>query len=190
MIIEIIQNPHYIIDFNSYEGLRNISITGIVFVLILILGKNLSKSKNLLIIKIISLIALCQTGYDNINDIINNNWKLEEDLPLHLCSFSNLIVISMLFFKPNKKVFEFLFYCGFLGGLVSILTPQLNYYDGGWFMYISYYVSHSIIMLVPLYMFYNLEYKLSKYSWLKTFGILNILMIFILPLNFFDWKGL
>ena len=103
MIIEIIQNPHYIIDFNSYEGLRNISITGIVFVLILILGKNLSKSKNLLIIKIISLIALCQTGYDNINDIINNNWKLEEDLPLHLCSFSNLIVISMLFFKPPKK---------------------------------------------------------------------------------------
>ena len=28
MIIEIIQNPHYIIDFNSYEGLRNISVTG------------------------------------------------------------------------------------------------------------------------------------------------------------------
>ena len=56
MIIEIIQNPHYIIDFNSYEGLRNISVTGIVFVLILILGKNLNKSKNLLIIKIISLI--------------------------------------------------------------------------------------------------------------------------------------
>ena len=84
MIIEIIQNPHYIIDFNSYEGLRNISITGIVFVLILILGKNLSKSKNLLIIKIISLIALCQTGYDNINDIINNNWKLRK-IYLFIC---------------------------------------------------------------------------------------------------------
>ncbi len=44
-------------------------------------------------------------------------------------------------------------------------------------------------MLVPLYMFYNLDYKLSKYSWLKTFGILNILMIFILPLNFLIGKG-
>jgi hypothetical integral membrane protein (TIGR02206 family) len=120
---------------------------------------------------------------------MNNNWNLEEDLPLHLCSFSNLIVISMLFIKPNKKVFEFLFYCGFLGGFVSILTPQLNYYDGGWFMYLSYYVSHSIIMLVPLYMFYNLDYKLSKYSWLRTFGILNILMVIILPLNFIIGKG-
>jgi len=31
MIIEVIQNPHYIIDFNSYEGLRNIAITALLF---------------------------------------------------------------------------------------------------------------------------------------------------------------
>ena len=189
MIIDTLQNPHYIIDFDSFEGLRNISITAFFFLLILILGRNLNKSKNILFLKLISLIAFSQTGYDHIIDITNNNWNLEEDLPLHLCSFSNLIVISMLFFKLNKKVFEFLFYCGFLGGFISILTPQLNYYDGGWFMYISYYVSHSIIMLVPLYLFYNLDYKLSKYSWLKTFVILNILMVIILPLNFVIGKG-
>jgi len=47
MIIEALQNPHYIIDFNSYEGLRNISITAFLFVSILILGRNLNKSKNI-----------------------------------------------------------------------------------------------------------------------------------------------
>ena len=31
--------------------------------------------------------------------------------------------------------------------------------------------------------------KLSKYSWLRTFGILNILMVIILPLNFIIGKG-
>ena len=189
MIIELIQNPHYIIDFNSYEGLRNILITTLLFFIILILGRNLDKSKNLLILKIICSIAIISTGYDHIIDAINGNWRIEEDLPLHLCSFSNLIVCSMLFIKINKKVFEFLFYCGFLGGLIAVLTPQLNYYDGGWFMYISYYVSHGTIMLVPLYMFYNLDYKLSKYSWLRTFAILNILMIIILPLNFLIGSG-
>ena len=56
-------------------------------------------------------------------------------------------------------------------------------------MYLSYYSSHGIIMLVPLFMFYNLDYKLSKYSWLRTFGILNVLMIFILPLNFLIGNG-
>ena len=104
MIIEALQNPHYIIDFNSYEGLRNISITAFLFVSILILGRNLNKSKNIFFLKLISLIALSQTGYDHIIDIMNDNWNLEEDLPLHLCSFSNLIVISILFIKPNKKV--------------------------------------------------------------------------------------
>ena len=77
MIIEIIQNPHYIIDFNSYEGLRNISITGIVFVLILILGKNLNKSKNLFLIKIISLIALSQTGLTTLMTLLTTigHWR-------------------------------------------------------------------------------------------------------------------
>ena len=108
MIIEALQNPHYIIDFNSYEGLRNILITAFLFISILILGRNLNKSKNIFFLKLISLIALSQTGYDHIIDIMNNNWNLEEDLPLHLCSFSNLIVISMLFIKPNKKVLKLL----------------------------------------------------------------------------------
>ena len=189
MILDLIQNPHYVIDIDSYEGIRNITITIFLFISILILGRNLNKSKNLLLLKIICIIAFISTGYDHIIDVLNGNWRIEEDLPLHLCSLSNLIVILILFSPINKKIFEFLFYCGFLGGLISILTPQLNYYDGGWFMYLSYYSSHGIIMLVPLFMFYNLDYKLSKYSWLRTFGILNILMIFILPLNFIIGKG-
>ncbi|MDC1456981.1 TIGR02206 family membrane protein [Flavobacteriaceae bacterium] len=189
MILDLIQNPHYVIDINSYEGIRNIVVTILVFVSILVLGRNLSKSKNLLILKIICAIAIISTGYDHIIDAIHGNWRVEEDLPLHLCSLSNLIVCIILFTPINKKIFEFLFYCGFLGGLVSILTPQLNYYDGGWFMYLSYYSSHGIIMLVPLFMYYNLNYKLTKYSWLRTFGILNIFMIFILPLNFLIGSG-
>ena len=45
MIAELLQNPHYIIDFNSYEGLRNIAITTLLFVFILILGRNLNNQK-------------------------------------------------------------------------------------------------------------------------------------------------
>jgi hypothetical integral membrane protein (TIGR02206 family) len=189
MILDLIQNSHYIIDINSYEGIRNILVTVLVFVSILIFGRNLNKSKNLLLLKTICTIAIISTGYDHITDALNGNWRVAEDLPLHLCSFSNLIVCAILFVPLNNKVFEFLFYCGFLGGLISILTPQLNYYDGGWFMYLSYYSSHGIIMLVPLFMYFNLDYKLSKYSWLRTFGILNILMIVILPLNFIIGSG-
>ena len=126
MILDLIQNPHYVIDINTFEGLRNIVLTIIVFISILILGRNLSHTKNLIVLKVICLIAIISTGYDHVIDIINGNWRIEEDLPLHLCSLSNLIVCVLLFTSINKKTFEFLFYCGFLGGLISILTPQLN----------------------------------------------------------------
>ena len=189
MILDIIQNPHYVIDFDTYEGIRNIIVTTLVFVSILIFGRNLNKKSKLNLAKAICILAIFLTLYSHLIDLINGNWWLHEDLPLHLCSISNLILCVILFIPKNNKLFEFLFYCGFLGGLISILTPQLNYYDGGWFMYLSYYSSHGIIMLVPLFMYYNLNYKLTKYSWLRTFGILNIFMIFILPLNFLIGSG-
>jgi len=183
------QYPHYIIDLQSFEGIRNLTITSLTIISILFLGRYLDRSKKLSLAKAICVLAIILTSYSHLNNIINGNWKLHEDLPLHLCSISNLIVCVILFIPKNKKLFEFLFYCGFLGGLMAVLTPQLNYYDGGLFMYFEYYIDHGTIILVPLFMFYHLEMKLSKFSWLKTFLILNILMIIIMPLNFLIGSG-
>jgi uncharacterized membrane protein YwaF len=61
----------------------------------------------------------------------------------------------------------------------------MNGYDGSYFAYLEYYVRHVLILLLPLYMFKNLNIKPSKYSSLKSFFILNILMIVVMPLNFY-----
>jgi len=177
------QSNHYIIDPQSFEGLRNLIITSLIILLILLLSKYLNKKTKLTLAKSICILTIALTLYGHLIDVINDNWRLHEDLPFHLCSISNLITCIILFIPKNNRLFEFLFYCGFLGGLMAILTPQINYYDGGIFMYFEYYISHGIIMLIPLYMFYHLEMKLSKYSWLKTFLILNIIMIIVMPLN-------
>ncbi len=177
------QSNHYIIDPQSFEGLRNLIITSLIILLILLLSKYLNKKTKLTLAKSICILTIALTLYGHLIDVINDNWRLHEDLPFHLCSISNLITCIILFIPKNNRLFEFLFYCGFLGGLMAILTPQINYYDGGIFMYFEYYISHGIIILIPLYMFYHLEMKLSKYSWLKTFLILNIIMIIVMPLN-------
>ena len=177
------QYSHYIIDPQSFEGLRNLIISSLIILLILFLSKYLNKNTKLTLAKAICILTIILTLYGHLIDVINDNWRLHEDLPFHLCSISNLITCIILFIPKNNRLFEFLFYCGFLGGLMAILTPQINYYDGGIFMYFEYYISHGIIILIPLYMFYHLEMKLSKYSWLKTFLILNIVMIIVMPLN-------
>ena len=176
--------PPYVIDLISIEGLRNFSITFILILFFLWSARFIELKNKIIFAKTISIITLIITVSNHIIDINNGNWDVYENLPLHLCSISNLIVCFILFIPKNQKLFEFLFYCGFWGGLMAILTAQINDYDGSLFKYIQYYTSHGTIIFMPLYMFYHLNYKLSKLSWLKLLLILNICMAIIIPINF------
>ena len=176
--------PPYVIDLISIEGLRNFSITFILILFFLWSVRFIELKNKIIFAKTISIITLIITVSNHIIDINNGNWDIYENLPLHLCSISNLIVCFILFIPKNQKLFEFLFYCGFWGGLMAILTAQINDYDGSLFKYIQYYTSHGTIIFMPLYMFYHLNYKLSKLSWLKLLLILNICMAIIIPINF------
>jgi len=176
--------PPYVIDLISVEGLRNFSITFILILFFLWSARFIELKNKIIFAKTISIITLIITVSNHIIDINNGNWDIYENLPLHLCSISNLIVCFILFIPKNQKLFEFLFYCGFWGGLMAILTAQINDYDGSLFKYVQYYTSHGTIIFMPLYMFYHLNYKLSKLSWLKLLLILNICMAIIIPINF------
>jgi hypothetical integral membrane protein (TIGR02206 family) len=168
----------------SYEGLRNFSITFILILFFLWSGRYIEEKNKIIFAKAISVLTLTITVSNHIIDVNNGNWDIYENLPLHLCSISNLIACFVFFIPKNQKLFEFLFYCGFWGGLMAILTAQINDYDGSLFKYIQYYTSHGTIIFMPLYMFYHLNYKLSKFSWLKLLLILNIFMAIIIPINF------
>jgi len=183
-LFTLIQYPPYIIDLLSKEGIRNFSITFLLILFFLWIGRFIKIEKKLVFAKTISIITIIITSTNHIIDINNGNWDIYENLPLHLCSISNLIVCFILFLPKNQKLFEFLFYCGLWGGLMAILTAQINDYNGSLFKYIEYYSNHGTIIFMPLFMFYHLEYKLSKFSWLRLLIILNICMAIIIPINF------
>ena len=91
-----------------------------------------------------------------------------------------------LFFlqKKNKVLFEFLFYAGIIGGIQAFLTPQINNFDGSFFEYFSYHFSHGGIIFLPIFMYLYLNYELAKFSWLKVVLYLNMVLAFVMPLNF------
>ena len=91
--------------------------------------------------------------------------------------------ISILFAVFNR-LFEFLFYAGILGAIQALLTPQINNFDGSNYEYLEYYISHTGILILPIYMFKNLHYALTKFSWLKVVVYLNILLLIVMPLNY------
>ena len=169
----------------SDEWILNNCIVLIVVILVLGMGRFLSHQQNVKVTYIIGGILFFSSVVTPLRTLFNGNWNMVTDLPFHLCGISGLICSFLPFLKRKQALFDFVFYTGVIGGIMSVLTPQMNGYDGSDFAYLEYYVRHVLIFLLPLYMFQNLNFKLSKYSVFTSFIILNVLLMIIMPLNFY-----
>ena len=174
----------YIIEFLSDEWIRNSLWTLLIMVAYLFIGKRISKKYQQHMGMLIALLLICTTITGHSRNIINGYCNISDNLPLHLCSVSNLIACFILFIPKKNRLFEFLFYAGIIGAIQAFFTPQINNLDGSNYEYLEYYLSHGGIMLLPIFMFKNLGYKLTKYSWIKVVLYLNILLAIVMPLNF------
>ena len=176
---------NYIIEFMSDEWIRNTLISICLILLILFLSNNFfNKDQKLKIVKILSLFMIIMTITDHSRNIMNGLWNVSDNLPLHMCGLTNLIACSVIFTKLNKRVFEFFYFAGIIGGIQAFLTPQINNFDGSTFEYISYHTSHAGIILIPIFLLTNLNYSITKLSWFRVWVYLNIIIAFIIPLNF------
>ena len=176
---------NYIIEFMSDEWIRNTIISVCLILIILFLSNNFfNKDQKLKIVKILSLFMIIMTITDHSRNIMNGLWNVSDNLPLHMCGLTNLIACSVIFTKLNKRVFEFFYFAGIIGGIQAFLTPQINNFDGSTFEYISYHTSHAGIILIPIFLLTNLNYSITKFSWFRVWVYLNIIIAFIIPFNF------
>jgi hypothetical integral membrane protein (TIGR02206 family) len=174
----------YIIDVLTDEWIRNVTVTISSIIIFLWIAKFFNDSSVKLIARLLSLFLLIITLITIIESVVNKKWDIQSHLPLQLCGISQYLACFIAFVPRKKLIFEFLFYCGISGGLVSILTPQITHYDGSMYAYIEYFVSHSLIVLIPIYLLLYSINRLSRFSWLKVFLLLNVLMALIMPLNY------
>ncbi len=177
--------PNYIIKFMSDEWIVNNCAVLVVVIFILGLGRFLSRQQNVNVTYLMGGIMFFTSVVTPLRTVFNGHWNMITDLPFHLCGISGLICSFLPFLKRKQALFDFVFYSGVIGGIMSVLTPQMNGFDGSDFAYLEYYVRHVVIFLLPLYMLQNLNIRPSKYSVLTSFVILNVLLLFIMPLNFY-----
>ena len=163
--------------------MRNMTLTIFFMICYLFIGFKIKDKHKGIFMKVSSSLVLIMTLSNHILLISLDSWSLKSNLPIHLCSVSALICCFIGFTKKNQLLFEFLFYAGIIGGMLSILTPQIILYNEYYFFYIMFYFKHAAIIAVPLFMRYGLNMKLTEFSWLKTFGLVNLLLLFVLPIN-------
>ena len=167
------------------EWVRNNLIALISMLSILALGRFLNKKQNTYVLYVMGLILVFSSIYSPLRSYLIGDWNTATDLPLHLCGISGLICAILPFLKRKQVLFDFVFYTGIIGGIMSMLTPQMNSYDGSQFAYLEYYVRHSIILVMPIYLLQNYGMELTKKSMIRTFIALNVLLAIIMPFNFY-----
>ena len=176
---------NYAIPFMSKDWIVANTLSLIYLIIIMGIGKILSKKNRIIFIKyFVYLFITSYTIYHYLH-VVGGTWSIDKRLPFHLCGFSSVITCFILFVKKKQLWFDFLFYAGILGGLNALLTPLIDNYTGTNFFYVEYFYSHTSIIILPLYMYYYMDMDLSKLSWLKSFIALNILLVFLMPLDFY-----
>ena len=176
--------PIYVVEFMSQEWITW-SLFSLLFISTpLILARFLNKSQKRMISYIMGGLLIIDFFTENFGYIAAGTWDIQYNLPIQLCGISSLICCVLPFIKKKKKLFEFVYYTGIIGGVMAILTPQMNYFDGTIRYYLNFYVSHSLIIALPIFMFLHLDMRLPRLSWFKLWINLNILMAIIMPINF------
>ena len=175
----------YTIEFMSTNWIITVACVIALIFMVLYVGHKLPASKKETYAKFLAALMI---GFFIINHsflFILGKWEISKELPVHLCSISGLICCFIMFIPKNKRqfLFEFLFYCGIIGGIQAIFTPLLDDYGGYNFFYIQFFFKHAMIIAFPIYLRNNLGMKLTKFSWLKTYFALNVLMILLIQLN-------
>ena len=175
----------YTVDFLSNSWTLTIICVIVLIFLVLFIGNKIDKSKKTLYAKILALIMLGFYITNHAILIAIGEWELSKELPFHLCTISGLICCFIMFIPENNRqfLFEFLFYCGIIGGIQAILTPLIEDYGGYNFFYVQFFFKHAMIIAFPIYLRNNLGMKLTRLSWLKSFLVLNVLMIILIQIN-------
>ena len=176
--------PIYVIEFLSEEWITWTTFSILVISIPLIIARVLNKDQKKLITYIMGVIMIIDFISEHVSYFFNGTWDIEYNLNLQLCGISSLILCFLPFIKNKQKLFQFVYYTGIIGGIMAILTPQLNYFDGSIRYYLNFYVSHSLLICMPIFMYLHLDLKLPRLSWFKLWVNLNILLAIIMPLNF------
>ena len=176
--------PIYVVGFMTDEW-KTWTLFSLIFISVpLIVARFLNRKQKIQVTYLIGVIMILDFLTENGGYIMSGTWDVQYNLPIQLCGISSLICCVLPFVKKKDKLFQFVYYTGVIGGIMAILTPQMNYFDGSLRYYLNYYVSHSLIIVLPIFMFLHLDLKLPKFSWFKIWIHLNILMAIIMPINF------
>lgn len=173
------------VAMEPFTGLWWVCILTVVLIIaiLVLLPKYFEWAKSRNYPKFLASILLANLVIENAYAYASNNWSIQYNLPLHMCGISGLMSIILLF-NYNSKIAHLVFYWGLTGGLYSLLTPEFDQGDQGFFFY-SYFIGHGGMIFTCIYMIIHYQFRPAANSWLNIFLLTQIVAIFV---GLFNWS--
>lgn len=130
-----------------------------------------------------AMLLINETGWHAWN-IYWGKWDIQTMLPLHLCSFTVWGSVYMLF-TGNRNVYfyETLYFLGIGGATQALLTPDAGAYSFPHFRAFQTFISHGLLVIIPLYMTIVEGYRPTLASFKRIFIVTNLYMIAVFFVN-------
>ena len=174
--------PHETLEIFSPIWWQSISVTLILILVFLFLGKWANPKNREKLAKFIGIVLIIRTiGIHFYWDYLGI-WEIESSLPLHLCGLS-AILSGLVIFWRKQMAYECLYYWGLPGAFHSLMTPEFTIGSSGLLFY-EFYLSHGGIILSAIYLTFLLGMRPRKGSWWKVFLWSQLLIPIIGFVNF------
>lgn len=113
--------------------------------------------------------------------IATGAWSVQYNLPLHLCDISAITILFALYTR-SRRAFELGWYWGFVGGLMAILMPNIQFVD--WY-FVPFFVWHLFLIAGPVYQLFTDGFTLTYPSIYRALGTTILLGCGMFVLNGF-----
>jgi len=123
----------------------------------------------------ISLIPLIGYLSNVIFPLIEGDFNLQEDLPVHVCRV--LAIATPVVIWYNKRYWMRIFYFWILAGTLNAnITPDVEYTFPHW-TYFNYWMVHSFLVIIPMYYVFVFKMKITFNDLKNAFWMANIFLI-------------
>ena len=148
---------------------------------ILFANNKLDQDRQYQLIFYLSLIPCLGYAFNVIFPLIEGDFNVKDDLPIHLCRF--LAVTSPLVIKYRNRYWIGIFYFWILAGTLNAnITPDVEFAFPHW-TYFNYWMVHSFLIIIPIYYVAVLKLKISFKDLKNAFWMANAFLIFTLIVN-------
>ena len=172
---------HHVIPTGSSVWMIMNGIFWSIFLITLVLSKNLSESNRKKLGWAIGVLVLANFVFNQIHMVMTHTWDASISLPLQLCSLSAFLSAYTMI-KGSQTSYEFLIYWG-AGAIHSFLTPEITN-GSALYNHIEYCVSHGCIILGSVYATMRLGYIPRPGSWWKVFLYTQLTLPIIGGINY------